>query len=250
MHFLFDTILHTNILSSRLIDTIVYTECTNNEEERKMTTNQVEIIKTESRNALHCHYSGQTQRQGCYLELDCANRTLSASYNAEIGNAIPFSVYHGHDQRFGIGLMRGETADALMEEILPLAQRVVDGYESHWDGNNHVARFTDDADDAIEEIERRCMEEEGDLEVYEASDWIEPITHRRDAAGEITRDWTGAYSAEIEKVGTITAKTTDDELSEMESKIDAMAEGEGILLNGVGKMLEELRSDCEEDEDE
>jgi hypothetical protein len=206
--------------------------------EMKMSDVTVTVIETKSEYDLHCHYSGQTQRQGCYIELDCPNKTLSAHYNSEIGNAIPFSVYHGHDQWFGINLMRGSTADALMEEILPLAQRVVDGYDSVWNGSNHIAKFTDDAQNAIDEIEAICDSAEGDLEVWDAGDWLGEVTHQTDTA------------VEIEGVGTITAQTTDDELEEMERKIDAMAEDEGVFLNAVDRLLDEYRSECVDEDNE
>jgi hypothetical protein len=197
----------------------------------------ITIIETESEYGLHCHYSGQTQRQGCYIELNCPNRTLSASYNPEIGNAIPFSVYHGHDQRFGINLMRGSTVNDLMEEILPLAQRVVDGYDSKWDGNNYIAKFTDNAQNALDEIEAICDSVEGDLEIWDAGDWLDAVTHQTDIA------------VEIESVGTITVQTTDDELEEMERTIDAMAETEGVFLNAVDRLLERYCNECNEDEE-
>lgn len=192
----------------------------------------IEIIKTESEYDLYCHYRGQIQRQGCYIELDCANETLHASYNAEIGNAIPVSVYHGHDQRFGIDLLRGSTADALMEEILALAERVIAGYESIWNDYNNVATFTDDAQEAIEEIRQRCEREEGDIQVWEASEWLNGVTYYND------------NSFEIEGVGTVTAKTTDEEISEMENKIDEMAAEDAVFLNGIDNFLKYLRSGC------
>jgi hypothetical protein len=197
----------------------------------------IEIIRVESEYSLYCHYYCQTQRQECHIELDCANGILSAGYNSEIGTAIPNSVYHGHDQRFGIDLVRGSTVNRLMEKIVPLAERVVAGYESRWDGNNYVARFTDDAQEAIDAISERCMEEEGDIEVWDAWEWLDEVT-----------SWDGTSSVEIEDVGKVTATTTDDELSEMEAKIDAMAEKEGVFLNDVDRMLEDLRAECEEEE--
>jgi hypothetical protein len=136
----------------------------------------VKIIRT-SGNELHRHYDRQTNAQGCYIELDCANDTLSASYNAEIGNAIPFSVYHGHDQRFGIPCLTGDAANSLIDDILPLAERVVAGYKSEWDGNNHVASFTDDAQAAIEEIEEKCnaidADESNAVVEWDVGDWLD-----------------------------------------------------------------------------
>ena len=134
-------------------------------------------IKKIAGNSLHCHYDRQTESQGCYIELDCENEKLSASYNAEIGNAIPFSVYHGLDQRWGIPCLTGDTVNDLLDEIAPLAERVIAGYESDWNGNNHVATFTDDAQAAIDEITEICDAVEADetnsVQEWDVGDWLQ-----------------------------------------------------------------------------
>jgi hypothetical protein len=61
---------------------------------------------------------------------------------------------HGHEGIFRIShLDKVRSLRAFVnEEIAPLAERVVAGYERHWDGNNHVARFTEDAQIALRRI--------------------------------------------------------------------------------------------------
>lgn len=41
-------------------------------------------------------YEGQSSPQPAFIELDCAESTLGAKVNGEVGNAVPFSVWHGH----------------------------------------------------------------------------------------------------------------------------------------------------------
>lgn len=117
-----------------------------------------------SGNELYFKYFNQINPQDCYVELDCEREELTATYNSEIGNAIPASVFNGHDQRFSIPCLNESSANALLEEILPLAERVVAGYESGRNGNNHVAKFSEDAKKAIEEIEYLCTQDNFDCE--------------------------------------------------------------------------------------
>ena len=96
-------------------------------------------IKTVEGKKLHHQYPGQTSPQPCYVELDCEAENLSADWNGELGNAVPLSVWHGHTRRWAIPALQAQAANSLLDEIAPLAQRVIDGYTSEWDGNNHVA---------------------------------------------------------------------------------------------------------------
>ena len=45
-------------------------------------------------------YPGQFHHQSAYIELDPVAKTLTCDWNGEIGNAVPFSVYHGRVLRF------------------------------------------------------------------------------------------------------------------------------------------------------
>jgi len=212
----------------------------------------IRIIKLEAPNALHCHYDGQTSSQGCYIELDCEAGTLTASFNGEIGNAIPFSVYHGHDQWFSIPMLTGDAANELMSEIAPLAERVVDGYDCDWDGRNNVATFTDDAQAAIDEIREICdtieVDELNGVQEYDASEWLNAIMHRCDLDGESCK-YGQTVTVKIEDVGTITAKTTDKELIEMEGKIEAGMDANVVLIR-LSELLSEERDNCKSNSEE
>jgi hypothetical protein len=180
----------------------------------------VRIIRVNG-NELHCHYSRQTSAQGCYVELDCKNETLSASYNAEIGNAIPFSVYHCHNQRWGIPALTESAANDLLDEILPLAERAVAGYESEWDGNNHVAKFDDDAQAALDEIAEICdaiePDESNSLQEWDVGDWLDN-GDKPDA------------------------ETSDDDLAKMVS--DAEPDDDNVVINGdIEEYFNEIRFD-------
>jgi hypothetical protein len=127
-------------------------------EEKNM--NKIKTIRVENTMApLYHRYPIQQAAQPAHIELNLEDKTLSASYNAEIGNAVPFSVHHGHRRWSGITQFApGKAINDIMDEITPLCERVLAGYESEWDGNNHVARLTEDALEADEEIESRLMD--------------------------------------------------------------------------------------------
>lgn len=193
------------------------------------TTTSLEIRNLTEWDALYCQYPGQTNQQDCYLELDCRTGLLTATYNAEIGNAIPFSVYHGHDRRWGIPCLTADAANALMAEIAPLAERVLAGYRGEFDGNNVVARLSEDAVAAEAEIESVIdalhVDETNGVSGVEADEWL------ADCRPDITAD------------------TTDEELRTLAAKLEAEAAVEHMVLN-VTDWLTEQRQSLRNDRDE
>jgi len=186
---------------------------------------------------LYCRYQGQTAPQPCYVELDCESGTLTAAYNGEIGNAVPMPVWHNRCLRWPIPALREGAAIELLKEILPLAERVVAGYESVWDGNNHVGEYTDDAQDAQGEIglacDATCDDTDTHLQVWEAGDWLSGI---------------GTRAQQAEHLG-ITATSTDEQLALKLEKEQEKAEDDGIdEVEGLESYLSELRDAAREAE--
>ena len=188
-------------------------------------------ITTVTGTELYHRYPGQSAAQPVHVKLDCrGDGTLSASHSPEIGNAVPFAVYHGHVRQWGIPALQAGAADTLLAEIAPLAERVVAGYSAGWDGNNTVADFTADAERAIEEISELCEASRGSdddrVVVWEAGDYYGAV---------------GSYTAQCRELG-ITATTTDDELDSIEVREDGKAAAERIHeIEGHAKHLRYLR---------
>ena len=185
---------------------------------------------------LYLKYRGQYQQQPCYLQLDCEAETLSAEVDGSIGPGTPFRVWHGRTLRWAIPALTTEAAEGLLEEILPLAQRVVEGYQCRWDGSNHVGRLTEAAAEAAEAIRDLCdrnWSESEVLSVWEASDWY----------GQCG---SGAYLAG--QLG-LTAETTDEQLDAIVEHEET--EASPARIEGVDRFLrdlrEELRAEAEED---
>ena len=140
-------------------------------------TSNIKVVETGGKE-LHRHYPGQYEAQGCYVYIACASRVLGATYDANVGNGELFEIHYGHVRRYDIPCLTGIAANDLLERLAPLAERVCAGYASEWDGNNHVARLTDDALAAEAEIESLCHHDNFDDEYdvireYEPAEWFD-----------------------------------------------------------------------------
>lgn len=208
---------------------------------------KVEIRECTSQTELYCQYSGQFEPQAAYIELDLRNATLSATYNAEVGNAIPFSVYHGQDIRFPVPILTGNAANRLMREIAPLADRMLADWEDEWDGNNMVAVYGDDARAALAEIQELL----GIDNEYGPGDT---------SASYAEEDLVGVWDLDSATNGNevddydITADTTDERLEEIEQEILTSLKDCGVwpvaVCDGLLTHLKNLRNDLEKDDEE
>lgn len=160
----------------------------------------VTITRVTEPDELFCKYPGQFNVQPVYLELDTRTGKLSCSYNPNAGGGTTFDHFHRLILSTGIPCLTADAANALMDEVAPLAQRVIDGADEEWNGNNNVGVFTDDAMQAWEEIEHICdawsADEDPSLTVswWDVSDWF--------SEGD---------ESTISSLG-ITADTTDEQL--------------------------------------
>jgi hypothetical protein len=188
---------------------------------------------------LYLRYRGQHSPQPCYVQLDCEAETLCAEVDGSIGPGTPFRVWHGRTLRWSIPALTESAAEGLLLDLIPLAQRIVDGYECRWDGSNHVGRLTEDAREAAEAIRDLCDRNwsEGEvLSVWDASDWYAQCGSGAYLAGELG----------------LTAETTDAELDaivEREEDQASPARIEGIEAF-LRDLRDELRAEAEEEAEE
>lgn len=113
--------------------------------------------------------------QDCFVSLDLRDGELTADWNVETGsNAVPESVYSGQVRRWGIPCLTTAAANQLLEDLAPAAQRVLDGAEIAWDGDNMVGHLDGPAADAADEIADDCATLGGGyarVVGYEAAEW-------------------------------------------------------------------------------
>ena len=103
---------------------------------------------------LYCKYSGQHQPQDAFVEMD-EYGFVSASYNPEIGNAVPMYVWQRRTLRFGITpyLSGDELADILSQEkIKNWFATIYAGHDVRWDGSNHRGHLDGEAESALDEL--------------------------------------------------------------------------------------------------
>lgn len=192
----------------------------------------IRVIEVSGVADLYCQYRGQSSPQPCYIELDCAERTLAADYNAEIGGGVPQNVWHGHIRRYPIPCLTASAANALMrsDRVQALAARVCAGYESAWDGNNHVATFSDDADAADDELGVLLWRDDWDpddcVNAWDVADWMAGMGTREQQRAELG----------------ITAVTDDDQLDEIADRLSGeLAANE--VVDGLRSYLGMLRDE-------
>jgi transcriptional regulator with XRE-family HTH domain len=207
----------------------------------------VRIIECTDPTELYRHYDGESEPQPAYIELDTQAGTLHADYDSEIGGAIPFSVYHGLDRRYGIPILTADAANRVMEEIAPYADRIIAGTTTEWDGNNTVAVLDDDALAAEEEIEKHLglpTQEDG---------WPDESDQGFDESDLVAVwDTDGATNGSEVDDYNITADTTDTRLDEIEQQILsdlAGCNGSPVAVcHGLDDYLKELRDDLADED--
>ncbi|PJE97136.1 hypothetical protein CUT44_14230 [Streptomyces carminius] len=206
-----------------------------------MSVTTVQVIPCTSSDELYRRYPSQGEAQPVYLQLGLEDGILHASYDALIGNGAPPEVFHGRERRYYLPtVLTGDGANKLMHELAPLAQRVVDGGEVRWNGNNFVGVLNEDARAAEDEIQEQI----GAIET--AAECNEDVLPVWDVDGVCGGD-------EVEEHG-ITAATTDEELEEIAARI-LKDHREGMkqpcaIVDGLEEYLRDLRDQLAESEND
>lgn len=106
--------------------------------------------------------------------LDCRDRTCGVSQEMH-DNSTTSAIYHGHMLTCKIDGHPSESmARETIEQNTDLIARIVTGYESQWNGNNHIAIYTDDARAAWEELQRQLEYLQPHYEFWQTDEWLYP----------------------------------------------------------------------------
>jgi hypothetical protein len=181
----------------------------------------VTIVKVTEPDELYCKYPGQFQPQPVDLELNTRTGVLSCFYAPETGGATSFDHFHRIILSASIPCLTADVANALMDEVAPLAQRVLDGASEEWDGNNNVGVLTDDAAKAWADIDNLCA-------TYDAEE-----NPRITVAGWDVSDWFAEGDESTIATLGITADTTDAELDTLATDNVEQAKFGGEVGYGV-----------------
>lgn len=195
---------------------------------------QLTVNYPATESSLYRRLPGQLRPQPCIVELDCQSGTLTARYDECGPGEWTSAQWLGFTMHWLIPCLTAKAATELLDEVAPLASRVVNGWRREWDGSQHVGRLSPDAESASETIDALIdtwdWTEEDQVQVYDAADWLCP---HGDAAARQELNITGA--------------TTDGELWDMMIQVEA--EAAPIVLDGTLRALKELRDEARDAED-
>lgn len=181
-------------------------------------------ITTKPEHDPYVNINGITSRT-C-LKLDPRDRTIwvTQEYN---DNATPSDEWHGLVLTW---MMPGHPSEAGMREWIESNmasfERICAGYESVWDGSNHVGRLTDDARGVQEAIEFKLDNDAGPANYYETwtvESWLESSLNE------------------------ITANMTDEQLADLAEQWEPNSTTTvlGDILHYITQHRDNLRADAE-----
>ena len=101
-----------------------------------------------------CQYPGREYPQGAFLQLRMSAEPphLCATFNGEVGTAVPEDVYHGHTLRFEFpydSLLK-DVREA-MKKVAPMCAQLARGYDTRFDGQSMVGVYDHALRDRIQE---------------------------------------------------------------------------------------------------
>lgn len=176
------------------------------------------------------------------LSIDWRDGSINISERHESHNASDMEVYYGWVAEYGLpDAITVRDWEALNEELKPLVERAVAGFEKRWDGNNMVGSFDDDASAAVEAIAELIENYRWDeVEVWGAEEWLNGCNI---CAYDIDGDRSPRDTVRYE-IGdqTITWETTDEQLEAIEQALDS--DEDERIVRGLRDYLEGLREEC------
>jgi len=169
-----------------------------------------------------------------YLVLDWGQREARIAWHMSSETAITFYEFHGHQT--ALPLPANVDARRLAQWLVENAARlelIAAGYESAWDGHNHVARFSPAASTLLDDLtmeadlwtETEALALPDGEGVWAASDWLYDCRH-----------------------SLVSASSSDDEIAATAERVEQEARAEGIRVKGAADYLlsvrEELRDEA------
>lgn len=169
--------------------------------------------------------SNSLKPQTPYIELDLTSpdNAIHIDTYCQI-DGTPISVWHGIVRRYYLSPYTD--AEALTTDINAgvfddLFQRIVDGSEVEWDGNNFVGRLNEDAREAEEDLEQLLEDYvDGSIGLWDAGEWLQDSSD--------------------EELG-VTATSTDEDLAKKARELEEEARAEGAIVVWLEDELKERR---------
>lgn len=184
---------------------------------------EVKIEKYESATALlEDDAYNRGQPRPILLRIDWEDEEITVRVDYE-HNSTPSRVWHGIASEYTLTscLDATELREWVQSEIAPLAEQAIQYYGTKWDGSNNRGNWQrgeggdSPADPILEEIERLCGD---DREV--------PQLHGDSPGLWDVREWANVTKEELN------AETTDEQIEKLATEIEAIAEGDNVVLCG------------------
>lgn len=189
---------------------------------------------------LYVRRPGDCRPLGAFLRLDLRTGAWDTVTRGQ-GDGVLMAEWHGHLQVYRVPAeitQAGINSILADPEVKTLAQRLCAGYSSEWDGSNHVAALTPEAEKAERDLDQRIERLRASVEtgaVWQIGEWMGQSLRRTD------RGWS------IDDIGPVTPRTSDARLAAMARKIERLAAHDGIVLEGDAEdWLKELRTQAGE----
>jgi len=191
----------------------------------KININDIDI---KDQAALYCLYDGQFNAQPVYIALDLRDGALSIDYDGNVGGGTTPEIHYGVVRTYPVngGVPTASAANALLRDVAPLAQRVLDGAGVSVDyrNGNRVGALDDNAHAA-------------EVKIVEA---INTATY------PVVWDWAGSPHVE-DWLTDIRADTSDDDLVELRD--DIMAQFQDASEDGFAVYSGDLLAELTEERD-
>lgn len=206
---------------------------------------------------LYLKYPGQGVPQGTCLSISSERAWWETS--GAIGGGMSEEAFHGRVQQVPCApTLTFEELVWFSEELAPLIELVIEGLDDEWDGNNRVGILTDEAADALEEIESTLEPEKhtDSLEVWEPAEWLDGTSNSELLVDLREAGSLEALIAEIEasalSSGQVIVGSIEDEIRDRlacrcpECNCDSLGEVED---DDSGVICEECEGRCFDSED-
>ena len=161
----------------------------------------------------------------------------------ESDNSRSFYEVYGHACNYDLPMNTDASLfeDWLSENAQPLIVAINSGYTSEWNGNNQIARFTDDAKEAKGKLDTLFGVYSGQENFPSNCESSVPTLESGEGHWEVG-DWLNNAVADILEEYDITAESTYGELMVIVDKIETEALTHNVVLSGTYQWLSDLRT--------
>jgi len=169
--------------------------------------------------------AGQFEPEPAAIQIDCKTETVTAAATRYITDATPSDVYYRHCLEFCVpNNITGRALNRVFQnaEFRRLCERIIDGYDTEFDGKNVVGVYSDDATAAIAELEH----------------WLETNIDDADCAQFLTAD---DFVYDNHDTLDVSAETSDEEIEKEAEKIcEELAADNWAIVGGAEALAEKM----------